>query len=101
MPGVFISYVRENSDDVERLAQVLRAYDINVWLDKNQLEPGQRWKEAIRRTISQGDFFIACFSVEYNNRSKTYMNEELTLAIEGFSSLWAYRGAGINGAHGG
>jgi hypothetical protein len=82
MPGVFISYVRENSDDVERLAQALRAYDINVWLDKNQIEPGQRWKEAIRRAISQGDFFIACFSVEYNSRSKTYMNEELTLAIE-------------------
>src|SRR5205085_11140435 len=36
----------------------------------------------IREAISQGDFFIACFSIEYYSRSKTYMNEELILAVE-------------------
>lgn len=82
MPQVFISYVRENSEDVQRLARELRAYGIKVWLDKNDIKPGFRWKDAIREAISQGDFFIACFSVEYSERSKTYMHEELTLAVE-------------------
>jgi len=82
MPRVFISYVRENSDAVHRLAKDLQAHGIKVWLDKYQLKPGYRWKDAIREGISQGDFFIACFSNEYHNRSKTYMNEELILAIE-------------------
>jgi hypothetical protein len=82
MPGVFISYVRENAEDVERLARTLGAYGIKVWLDKNQIKPGYRWREAIRKAISEGDFFIACFSVEYNNRTRTYMNEELILAID-------------------
>lgn len=82
MPQVFISYVHENTEDVQRLARELTAYGIKVWLDKRDIKPGFRWKDAIREAISQGDFFIACFSAEYSERSKTYMNEELTLAVE-------------------
>jgi hypothetical protein len=82
MSGVFISYVRENRNDVQRLADALRAHGVTVWLDRTHLKPGDRWKDAIRGAISQGDFFIACFSDEYNGRSKTYMNEELTLAVD-------------------
>jgi HEAT repeat protein len=82
MPQAFISYVRENGESVGRLADVLRAYDIGVWLDRDQLRPGTRWKSAIRQAISEGDFFIACFSVEYQQRVRSYMNEELTLAVD-------------------
>jgi hypothetical protein len=82
MARVFISYVRENISSVNRLADVLRLYNIEVWLDHDQIKPGHRWKDAIRQGITQGDFFIACFSNEYNERSRTYMNEELTLAID-------------------
>lgn len=82
MIRVFISYVRENSEEVERLANELKAYGIKVWLDKYQIMPGYRWGDAIKEGISKGDFFIACFSNEYHGRSNAYMNEELTLAIE-------------------
>jgi HEAT repeat protein len=73
---------RENSKLVDRLADTLRAFDIEVWLDRERLRPGSRWKDAIRDAINSGAFFIACFSVEYYQRMKTFMNEELTLAIE-------------------
>ena len=73
MSKVFISYVRENSEAVQQLARNLEAYGIKVWLDKNDIKPGLRWKDAIREAISQGDFFIACFSAEYSERSKTYI----------------------------
>jgi TIR domain-containing protein len=51
------------------------------------LSPGDRWKEVIRRQIEQGDFFIACFSKEYRQRRKSYMNEEITQAIEQMRQL--------------
>jgi HEAT repeat protein len=82
MANVFISYVHEDSALVVRLADNLTAFGITVWLDRNSIEPGARWKDSIREGISHGDFFIACFSNAYAQRSKTYMNEELTLAID-------------------
>ena len=82
MNKVFISYVRENTKIVDLLYQELKSHGIQVWLDRNDIDPGSRWEQAIRRAIHQGAFFIACFSEEYHNRGQTYMNEELTLAID-------------------
>ena len=82
MEHVFISYVRENKEVVDKLYQELKLRGIKVWLDRQNLGPGFRWKQVIREAIRGGDFFIACFSKEYNDRVKTQMNEEITLAIE-------------------
>ena len=38
--------------------------------------------QTIRKAIREGAFFIACFSKEYHERDRTFMNEELTVAIE-------------------
>ena len=78
----FISYVRENSKLVDNLCEYLESHNIEVWIDRKDLAPGSRWKQEIRAAIRNGSFFIACFSKEYNESEKTYMNEELTLAIE-------------------
>lgn len=82
MPRVFISYVREDKELIDKLAADLASNAVEAWIDRRQLLPGYRWQDAIRRAIGEGDFFIACFSSAYNARSKTYMNEELILAIE-------------------
>ncbi|PYQ29661.1 MAG: hypothetical protein DMF56_11920 [Acidobacteria bacterium] len=79
---VFISYVREDEPLVARLARDLRSRGIEVWLDRDELQPGQRWREAIRKAIQEGWLFIACFSPAYYKRDKSFMNEELALAIE-------------------
>ena len=84
MAHAFISYVREKGkipEIVQRLCDELTKRGIKFWLDKNDIDPGKRWKQAIRRAIQGGAFFIACFSKEYNARSMTYMNEELVEAI--------------------
>jgi hypothetical protein len=78
----FISYVRDNSDIVDHLAADLRRLGIEVWLDRNNIMPGQRWKAAIRKAIQQGAFFIACYSRELSARPETYMHGELRLAID-------------------
>ena len=82
MPHVFISYVRENAREVKRLVKALEAHNIDVWLDRDRIKPGQRWKDVIRSAITEGAFFLACFSSEYLARKRSYMNEELTLAID-------------------
>ena len=82
MQHVFISYVSENKKEVDRLYEVLMSYGIRAWLDQNDIPPGLRWKKEIRRAIQQGFYFLACFSREYHGRDKTYMNEELKMAID-------------------
>lgn len=82
MAHVFISYVREDSQSVERLCNSLRQSGVQLWIDRNNILPGTRWRRAIRKAINEGDYFIACFSPHYINRGTTFMNEELTIAIE-------------------
>ena len=56
MKKVFVSYVRENMEIVNRLYQELDSHGIQVWLDRNDIDPGSRWKREIRRAIQQGVF---------------------------------------------
>ena len=78
----FISYCYADKAAVDRLYNCFTARGINVWLDRNDLQPGMRWKDAIQQAIHQGAYFIACFSQESNAREQTYMHEELSLAVE-------------------
>ncbi len=82
MRHTFISYCHENKSQVDRLCHALTSNGVTVWVDWNNITPGIPWKHAIQQAINYGDLFVACFSKEYNSREKTYMNEELTIAIE-------------------
>lgn len=79
---VFISYVREDAERVDRLQRLLEAEGITVWRDTSDLWPGQDWRIEIRRAIESGLAFIACFSEYTESRDASYQNEELILAIE-------------------
>lgn len=79
---VFISYVKENSLQIDRICSAFSENDIEYWKDKKDICPGKFWKDAIKSAINNGAYFLACFSKEYNEREKTYMNEELLEAIE-------------------
>jgi hypothetical protein len=82
MKHVFISYVREDTPTVDKLVSELESRGHKVWLDRNDIGVGLHWADAIKKAIGDGSFFLACFSKQYHNRNKTYMNEELTLAVE-------------------
>jgi hypothetical protein len=80
---VFVSYVREDSGEVERLQSVLMAAGVRVWRDMADLRPGDDWRAKIRQAIGEDALvFLACFSRKSLGRKKSYQNEELTLAIE-------------------
>jgi len=78
----FISYVRENSEIVDRLASELKSRGIEVWLDRESIYPGVRWKDAIHKAIQEGAYFIACFSNEFNKKQESYMRGEISLALD-------------------
>jgi hypothetical protein len=82
MAHVFISYVRDDEPLVASLCNDLREKGVIVWLDRDRIAPGTRWRSAIRSAIVNGAYFLACFSERYTSRERTYMNEELTIAIE-------------------
>jgi hypothetical protein len=44
----FISYVREDSQYVDRLQQILEDAGISVWRDTSDLWPGQDWRVMIK-----------------------------------------------------
>jgi hypothetical protein len=84
LPGhVFISYVREDREQIDRLQTFLEAGGVRVWRDTENLFPGADWRIEIRRAITQGSLvFLACFSSNSAARESTYQNEELVLAVE-------------------
>ncbi len=79
---VFVSYVQEDKDEVDRLVLGLREAGYDTWMDRDRLAPGMRWKSAIRDAILTGDSFVACFSPRFQAKSRTFMNEELIIAVE-------------------
>lgn len=82
MSHVFISYVRDDAEPVNRISVELKNRGIDVWLDRERIGPGERWKDAIRSAIAGGAYFLSCFSKNYVSKETSYMNEELTLAID-------------------
>ena len=79
----FISYVHEDSYEVDRLQRSLEEAGIRVWRDTADLWPGEDWRTKIRHAITDDALaFIACFSRNSLIRRKSYQNEELYLAID-------------------
>lgn len=85
---VFVSYVREDSKQIDQLCAILEASRIPYWRDRTSLGPGDAWKVKIREAIREGSVvFLACFSDRSRARSKSHMNEELTLAVEEYRKM--------------
>ena len=81
MNKVFIAYVKEDFELVSKLVEDLEANGIEVFWDEN-IKPGQFWEDEIKKGINEGNFFIACFSKEYHEKKESYMNTELSIAID-------------------
>lgn len=82
MSEVFISYVHEDKKIVGYLVEVLKENNISVWLDTDQLYGGLRWKDAIKKAISRGSYFVSIHSRSRQNKLRSHANEELVVAIE-------------------
>lgn len=82
MSRVFVSYVHQDKEVVDRLCEVLKWNGVRVWLDREMLLPGVKWKTAITEAIRSGTFFLSIHSHQREKRDRSYINEELSVAIE-------------------
>jgi hypothetical protein len=80
--NVFISYVRENEEQVLKVCRHLKRHDISYWIDKEQLLPGDFWASSIYNAIKNGALFLVFFSKESETKDKSYMREEIDIAIK-------------------
>ncbi len=80
--AVFLSYAREDADAARRIADGLRAFGLEVWLDQSELRGGDAWDQNIRRQIKECALFVPIISVHTQARSEGYFRLEWTLAEE-------------------
>ncbi len=59
---VFVSYARENSEFVLRLAQQLKENNIPIWLDQFDIQKGERWDRAIEAALDQATHILLVLS---------------------------------------
>jgi hypothetical protein len=62
MPNVFLSYARSDASLVDRIANDLRQQGIEIWMDRQDLIPGQKWLPQIEQAISRADFMLVFIS---------------------------------------
>ena len=84
-PKVFLCYAGGDRDNVADLFRQLSADGFEPWMDKESLLPGQDWKLEIKRAINNADYFIACLSSLFHNR--TFAHKEITLALDVLDEL--------------
>jgi hypothetical protein len=74
-PRVFIAYVEEDLPAARRLFDELRRREMNPWLDREKLLPGQNWPRSIANAIELSDCFIALFSCRSVHKRGTFQSE--------------------------
>lgn len=79
-PTVFLCYAGPDRATVDDLYERLSRDGFSPWMDKRSLLPGQEWQFEIKRTIEKSDYFIACISRRFQD--KTYANKEIKHALD-------------------
>lgn len=55
---VFISHSRDNADVARRLFKILRARELDPWLDETYVKNGEEWRDEVRHAAEKADGFV-------------------------------------------
>jgi hypothetical protein len=81
-PIVFMCHAHEDAEYAAQLSQKLRANNINVWLDKDNLRGGDQWDAMIERTLeNEVQYVVVLQSAGLKAKEVGYVNKEINLAI--------------------
>ena len=80
MGQVFISYSRRDSETIEEIVAQLEAEGIDVWLDREDIKPGQQWRRQIVEAIDTAEAFVLNLSPD--SGASDNVLKELNLAEE-------------------
>lgn len=77
---IFLCYAGADRSKVLELYDRLFKDGFEPWMDKKNLIGGQDWQLEIQRAIKSSDYFVACLSQNFQQR--TYGHKEIKLALE-------------------
>ena len=78
---VFLCHAYEDNESAKALRDLLTSHGIDVWLDSENLLPGQIWREEIPEAVRSADVVIVCIS--QNSLDKEgYVQKEIRLALD-------------------
>ncbi len=77
---VFLCHAHGDKDAVRALYQRLAREEVDAWLDKSRLLPGQDWAVEIRKAVAQSDVVIVCLSKQFNQEG--FRQKEVRIALE-------------------
>ncbi len=80
--ALFLSYAREDRPAAQRIAEALRAFGVETWIDQSELRGGDAWDHQIRRQIKECALFVPLISARTQTRGEGYFRLEWTLAEE-------------------
>ena len=79
--NIFLVHAHSDKEAVFKLYTRLIKDGIHVWLDVENLQPGQDWQHEIRKAILKSDAVIVCLSRGFGQQ-QGYRHEELKIALE-------------------
>ena len=78
---IFLSYAREDEEEVENLYQKLSDARFKPWMDKKDILPGERWKTSIQKAVRRSDFFLVCLSANSIDK-RGWIQREIKQALD-------------------
>ena len=77
----FLCHSHSDRVAVHALWSRLKKDGVDVWLDRENLQPGQDWEREIRMAILKSHIIIVCLSHGFN-KQKGFRHEELKIALQ-------------------
>ena len=76
---MFVSYAREDRREVEQVLDMLSSEGVNTWVDYKDLNPGEKWEQAIEQAIPRSRYFLAMLS-RFTLSKKGFVQKEVKTA---------------------
>jgi hypothetical protein len=76
---IFISYSQKNKNVAKQISDELKLNDLDVWIDVEQIAPGERISEKITEGMTASDYYVLLISED--SRTSKWVQSELSLAF--------------------
>jgi TIR domain/HEAT repeats len=80
-PSIFLCYAREDFERIHALYTLLKGLGLRPWLDKYEMDGGERWRDETEKAVRNADFFIASFS-KASVMKRGFVQREYKLAMD-------------------
>lgn len=90
-PKVFLCHLKENISIIKSIDENLTKHGIDVITDYKNLEGGSNWETELETLIEKSDYFILCFSKEFEECDESVAYRELNHAIKRVKDMPIWR----------